>query len=181
MLKTKVKISDVSNLTDARYFAAWGVDWMGFNADYLYDNDLIIEGIKEIMNWVEGPKFVVEFNQVHELSYIEEILNKLKTPFVQFKELEEYSNISLQGIDLIRDFSNKDLPDDQGIFISKQLTIENKHNDQIILYDGQIDSSNIASILDGNIDGIVLRGGSEEKVGFKSYEELDEILEALED
>ena len=31
MLKTKVKASSITNLTDARYFAAWGVNWLGFD------------------------------------------------------------------------------------------------------------------------------------------------------
>jgi len=33
MLKIKVKASQITNLTDARYFAAWEVEWLGFNFD----------------------------------------------------------------------------------------------------------------------------------------------------
>jgi len=32
-----------------------------------------------------------------------------------------------------------------------------------------------------NPEGFILRGGDEEKVGFKSYDELDEIMELLEE
>ena len=61
MLKTPIKASQITNLTDARYFAAMGVKWMGFNFDttsFGYTNPTVMAAIKE---WVEGPAFVGEF------------------------------------------------------------------------------------------------------------------------
>jgi len=47
MLKTKIIAADLQNLTDARYFAAWLVDYMSFN---LSDPSVNLPKIKEIMD-----------------------------------------------------------------------------------------------------------------------------------
>ena len=57
ILKCKVIASHVSNLTDARYFAARGVDYL------LYDLDEIsVEKIAEIQEWVSGPEALLLFS-----------------------------------------------------------------------------------------------------------------------
>jgi phosphoribosylanthranilate isomerase len=45
----------VANLTDARYFSAYEVAWMGFCLDSGSDAYLAPQKIKEIRDWVEGP------------------------------------------------------------------------------------------------------------------------------
>ena len=42
-------------------------------------------------------------------------------------------------------------------------------------------TSNIANdiLSEQNLHGIILRGGEEEKVGFKSFDQLDEIFDVL--
>ena len=35
-LRTKIKISSLNNLTEARFYAAAGVEWIGFNFDPLH-------------------------------------------------------------------------------------------------------------------------------------------------
>ena len=47
MLKTKIIAADLQNLTDARYFAAWLVDYMSFN---LSEESANLSKIKEIMD-----------------------------------------------------------------------------------------------------------------------------------
>jgi phosphoribosylanthranilate isomerase len=46
-LKTKVKAGNITNLSDARYCAGMGVDWLGFPADVVNPDTF-----KEITNWV---------------------------------------------------------------------------------------------------------------------------------
>ena len=62
MLKTRVKASQITNLTDARYFAAWEVEWLGFNFDKGSENYIQPQVMKAIKEWVEGPKLVGEFS-----------------------------------------------------------------------------------------------------------------------
>jgi len=61
MLKLSVKASQITNLTDARYFAAREVEWLGFNLDTGSENAIPPQQISAIKEWVEGPKIVVEF------------------------------------------------------------------------------------------------------------------------
>ena len=48
----------------------------------------------------------------------------------------------------------------------------------ILSIDFQLDT--LEEILDVNLFGLNLKGGDEERVGVKSFDELDEILDALE-
>ncbi|MEM6726613.1 MAG: N-(5'-phosphoribosyl)anthranilate isomerase [Bacteroidota bacterium] len=61
MLSCKVKASQVTNLTDARYYAAWEVDWMGFCLDPGHESAISRATFHAIREWVEGPYIVAEF------------------------------------------------------------------------------------------------------------------------
>ena len=61
MLRTKVKANSVAHLTDARYFAAWEVEWLGFQmmpGDTHYLSPLYVKTFKE---WVDGVRICGEF------------------------------------------------------------------------------------------------------------------------
>jgi phosphoribosylanthranilate isomerase len=45
----------VANLTDARYFSAFGVSWMGFSLDAAGLDHVPTDKLKEIRSWLEGP------------------------------------------------------------------------------------------------------------------------------
>ena len=64
LLRTRVKAAAVANLTDARYFAAYGVDYLGFalepgSAGYVGE-----AAVAEMREWIEGPVLVGEFGGV---------------------------------------------------------------------------------------------------------------------
>jgi hypothetical protein len=54
MLKTKVKVSSIENLSDARYCAGMGVEWLGFPLA------MPLEKFAEIRNWLAGVQIVGE-------------------------------------------------------------------------------------------------------------------------
>ena len=58
-LVTKVKAANITNLSDARYCAGMGVDWIGFPLSQV--NPTVFS---EITGWLSGPQWVVEF-QTH--------------------------------------------------------------------------------------------------------------------
>lgn len=58
----KIKVSSVANLTDARYFAARGVDWLGFDFHQGTSTALSPVTALAIKEWVEGVGFIGEFN-----------------------------------------------------------------------------------------------------------------------
>ena len=56
-----IKASRITSLTDARYFAAKEVDYLGFNLEEGTENYLDPMHMKAIREWVEGPKILGEF------------------------------------------------------------------------------------------------------------------------
>lgn len=61
MLSCKVKASQVTNLTDARYYAAWEVDWIGFCLDPGHESSISREAFHAMREWLEGPAITAEF------------------------------------------------------------------------------------------------------------------------
>ncbi len=66
MLKTQIFANKVSNLTDARYFAAWGADWLCFNLYPGEEESVSAEELYAIKEWVAGPKLVGAFGMMEE-------------------------------------------------------------------------------------------------------------------
>lgn len=165
MLKIKVIADNILNLTDARYFAAFGVDYLVFNL-----SNISPEQAKEIGDWVEGVSLLLEFSEAlrpQDLDFIlklnpagfisskNSVLQELKS---QFPELEILLREDHQISSIISDGSSK-----QKIFVKPDL-----------------DKLNLEQIIsDQNIDGIIVEGEAEEKVGFKNFDELDELFDQL--
>ena len=57
MLITKVKVGQVTNLSEARYCAGMGVDFLSFPIVSIDPKTY-----QEITGWVAGPKFGIEVN-----------------------------------------------------------------------------------------------------------------------
>lgn len=211
MLKIKVKAGSITNLTDARYFAAREVEWLGFPIGM---GEGLIEPlqVKAIAEWVDGVKIVGEFG----ISKPDEILALC-------------SQIGLDTVQVGMFFLPSDLPELQNLTVIKELVagfdfsesaIETHlaecadHCDYFLLNlsaEGhtwqQVENGvpfsadflkslckkyNIILQIDCLPDEVAkvlaeirpyalsLSGGEEEKVGVKSFDELDGILDNLE-
>ena len=178
MLKAKIKISQITNLTDARYFAAWGVDYLGFDIDPNSEHFTSPSVVAEIAEWVEGPEMVLESIHAPDEILLNDYRKLLQgiivetavtgrdhlTAFIDQKNHETYvilhgtntwSSISLSTIDaLIKEYDH-------------------------LLLDIPFGINEVDMILDSGVSGFVLRGGKEEKVGFKSYDDMDELFDFL--
>ncbi len=212
MLKTKVKASSVSNLTDARYFAAFEVEWLGFTLSPGEEGYCPPPTVKGIREWVDGVKIVGEFG----LEPPEDILALMETlpldaiqapMFAPVKNLMALSAECpvIQEIVISSDFSAQDLRvlmDQNGAFVHYFLLNFDKNRfnwpavlegrpiskaalsgicDQFpVLLDIPLTPSDVLEILDQiPIKGLSIRGGTEEKTGFKSFDELDALFDRL--
>lgn len=164
MLKTKVLVTDVNNLTDARYFAAWIVDWMSFNLDPTRGSILAIDQIIEIKNWVEGPKFAIQLPKEYTEDQLFELTDKTEIDALILHE-DHRINLDHFGDLLLFDWKGSDVVLRNDSKISFLKISEAK----------QLESIDIASV-----HGINVKGGDEEKAGFKLFDDLDLIFEALE-
>ncbi|MFK8102913.1 MAG: N-(5'-phosphoribosyl)anthranilate isomerase [Saprospiraceae bacterium] len=213
MLKTRIKSSQISNLTDARYFAAWGVEWLGFCFDPSSEDYLSIQAMNAIKAWIEGPKIIGEFglqsteeilgaidllaldgiqlgmhaelNQVKALQahfMVKEVIIEKNTTFNALSQhiltFAPYVNMFLLNFD--KNGISWELLQKDPNFDLEVLQAVCKAHTCILSIDFQ--PAAIDDLLTTlPIHGLNLKGGTEEKVGFKSYDELDDIFEALED
>ena len=212
MLKTKIKAAQISNLTDARYFAAWYCDWLGFCCDSTSMDYVSPQLLHAIRDWVEGPQIVGEFG-AQDAVRIHDAVKDLNLDAVQvgfYYDAEKLEN--LKGLTVIRevvidpnealnlhevldslspfvayfllDFSKNnigwdDLKNNSGHFSAE--TIKSICATYPTLISINVNADKVNELLETlNPEGLNLLGGEEEKVGFKSYDEMDELLEALE-
>jgi len=200
MLKTKVKISKINNLTDARYFAAAGVDYLGYCCNPDTEKYCSIVKIKEISEWVEGPLSVMEFDGWQSEAQIEEVIEQLTTDALHFGAFATYTQDFRKPI--FKDFIFENLAETSFHALVENCTfpvirtqksfkdfneselnlINNTLNATECFLDIGFGSEDISEILDRfqRLGGLILRGADEEKVGFKSFEQLDTIFEKLE-
>lgn len=209
MLKIKVKANSITNLTDARYFAAREVTWIGFCLDPASPDYMAAQKLHAIGGWLDGVQLVGEFPltdavemlesaeqlhlhavQVHRFTTAEE-LNELqrRIPVIQevvmtetedLPALSEWMNSRADGVEaFLLDFTKNrigwnDHP-------SLQAWLKTVCQNHPVILNMDVDAGNLPEILQAlPLYGLALQGGEEEKVGIKSFDELDTLLELLE-
>lgn len=143
----------ISNLTDARYFAARMVDFLVFHPDLSKVDSIPI--IKEIQGWIDGVTWALEITESSEALHFIARESDITTGMAKSQEL--LTNFSTQFVREDHEVKGID-----GLW----LRVEDKLPPKDILL---------------NYEGLVFRGGSEEKIGLKSYDHLDAIWDQLEE
>ncbi|MBR9922393.1 MAG: hypothetical protein GYB31_16270 [Bacteroidetes bacterium] len=212
MLQTKVKASSITNLTDARYFAAWEVDWLGFSLDENAPEYIGADMLLAIREWVDGVKIVGEFG----MQALEDIRRQAEETELDAIQLGPFADSTtrmglkdwflIQEIVIDGNTSWSDLESqleemegEAGLFLLNmdsngigrdQLQQGRPFSDLAlkqlcerfpILLGMAWKPTEVPGILeDISPEGIYVRGGAEEKTGYKSFDDLDEVFELLE-
>lgn len=210
MSNAKIKASAVTHLTDARYFAAWEVDWLGFVLTPGQDAYVDPRQLAAIREWVDGPAICGEFSladadaiqrladdlsldavQVDHFTDTD-VLRRLagRRPLLQELVIEGYSDTD-QLTDLLRAHAEyvdyfllnfakggvswRDLEEGYPLSLA---TLTEWCRLKPTLLEIELGSHPPQAILDViPAAGFSLRGGAEEKVGYKGFDELDEFFE----
>jgi phosphoribosylanthranilate isomerase len=198
-LITNTKINAVNNLSDARYCAGMGAQYIGFSmADAQVNQDFSKLGV--IAGWVAGVNIVLEFEAFDALIFeravqaikpdliqisginISEQLQLLQIPIISLVDTDDLTNLTEQEIDqlqanfILTHLHYDSLPDN----LKSKLKILCATK-QVFL-GGSINQSNVRPLLDAYQPyGIALQGGEEEKPGYKTFDQLAEVLEILEE
>ena len=200
-LKTEVKVGNISNLSDARYCAGMGVQYLGFSMDKDSEHFVDQKTLMTIKEWIVGPRIVGEFSILDPVNYdysslcedvdcIEisdpesiETAAKINLPLIlkldlaSFKSVSELEEMLNHTRDRIQFFLFEDSPGPEIV----RVDILNLASRYKIMVGFEIDKQSIHSWIDGTgIFGISLKGGTEIKPGFKDYDELADILEEIE-
>lgn len=188
-LKSIVKVSHISNLSDARYCAGMGVEMLGFSVLPGQKHYMAPNLFQDIRGWISGPAVVAELYGISSPKEIDNIL-KIYSPDYFELGLEEYQSIGnlltlpclvyLQGMKLPM------LPAGDNrisrVIVDEHATCGDIGGIQIPVL------SKITSLeklnqrfADGCFHGYVLEGPEEIRPGLTNYDQLGVILEALEE
>jgi phosphoribosylanthranilate isomerase len=196
-LKTKVKVGNITNLSDARYCAGMGVDLLGFPLKNTDGSLLSPAKFMDITGWVSGPAFVLEageanladiyktitsypaqyveldVSQLHEFdpAYIERLIVS-----VDIHHWEKWKNKIIQAKNSIAYLLIRN--DREGNPTDLKALMEEMAQSCALLLGFGVVKENLAEVLHLPIAGISLSGSDEEKPGVKEYH-LADILEAL--
>lgn len=201
-----IKASRVAHLTDARYFAAKEVDYLGFNLEEGTEGYLDPIHMKAIREWVEGPKIVGEFYKtptrvVREAALFfgfEVVQVSAEHHGADLAELGDLEIIlafeigengfpfSVEKMKSWAEVAHLFLFDFSKISVTEAYFQENKAFWATIfaLKPSLVHADLPASVWPGlltemGMAGLSLTGGEEEQVGVKSFDELDDIFDAL--
>ena len=204
-LNTFVKVSEVSNLSDARYCAGMGVHVLGFNLEKEHDSYTDPEKYAAITGWLAGVEFAAEFDEYTfediqrtidtyaRIDYIQTSqphyvtsLRLLGKPIIVRLDAAEYQEDIVALADTMRDCREKahyflvenSSKSHRVDLLNDLLYLANQY--PILLGFGLSPSSVSEIIKQHNLTGIALRGGEEIKPGYKNFDELAGILEAIE-
>ncbi len=150
MSRPKIIAAHITNLTDARYFAAQGVDYL------LFDSALIsLSGMMEIKEWIEGPAILLRIADENS-SVIDEFVLKIEAYAYDLASHRAEEVSHLEGF--IKFFES----------IPGGIVLDGLH---YRYYDQNLD-------LD-LVEGLIISGEEELEVGVKSYDSLDDFFDLL--
>ncbi|MEK6782148.1 MAG: hypothetical protein AABY93_10600 [Bacteroidota bacterium] len=196
-LKTKVKVGNITNLSDARYCAGMGVDMLGFKISNIEGKGIGSLKFKEITDWISGPDFIVEINDVpNELLFEKYKVNLVELPaslisylpslrrkqnFILSLDLggwKTHRQLLLSNRDRIKHLHITKVPVQQ-LNLVKSI-VEEIASDFSVLINLDSEVQFLEEILTWPVAGIALNGSEEASPGIKDYEHLSTILEKLE-
>lgn len=213
MLRTKVKASGITHLTDARYFAAWETEWLGFMLSPGSETSVELQLVAALREWVDGVKICGEFSFAT-LAEIEAAIDVLGLETIQLGMLTPLENLrALRGkVEIIQEMVIEayltaeeltELLEERKDHVDYFLLQFNKGGltwpdiqegtpfgaDQLaqwaqqypLLIDLPLAGTTPTQFLTQiPVQGFSVVGAAEEKVGIKSFDELDEFFEDLE-
>ena len=201
-LKTFVKISSVTNLSDARYCAGMGVDIIGFDLDEGSDHYVSPSKFKEIERWISGVKLAGEFTQ-NNIEIIKKALQNYQLDYLQISDTNLLDPLGKVGIPIILKLEwdpNKTnflesitqnqpshpeyflLDNDREPEIEEIKKLKKLCSEFPILLGFGFSKHDIEQLLSTiSPGGIALKGARELKPGFYDFDEMAEILELLEE
>ncbi len=194
-----IKAGRITNLTDARYFAAREVDFLGFQLEAdsgAYLDPVFMHAIRE---WVEGPKVTGEFTNSSPPEVVREAANFFSLDAVQVPADPAYARALTEpevlvwlpaGLPVqtareqmtawgsgnrlfVLDFSGRSFPEDWPVWAA--LCAEFRCLLHLDAAPGEW--RRFAETIQPA--GFSLWGGEEEQVGVKSFDDLDAIFDEL--
>jgi phosphoribosylanthranilate isomerase len=194
MLKTQVKVSSIANLSDARYCAGMGVEWLGFPLQ-----EITVEKFTEIRNWLAGVQIVGEFTKAT-ADQVREAVAIYQPDVIEIDS--SVSLVAIQSIDVSKilrvNIDTDNLPaifaasapyvshfllvgDSADSLTGMEASVEIWAAQYPIILGLDIPEDDLDEWVEqSSIQGIGLVAGEEDRPGFRDFTDLMTILEKLE-
>jgi phosphoribosylanthranilate isomerase len=188
-LKTLVKVSHISNLSDARYCAGMGVEMLGFAVTPSRPAYTPPEVFQDIRGWISGPRIVAELYGISGPDAIPGIIRDYSP---------DYFELTYAEYELFRDFLSLPcivyLPG--GTPHAQPPGLDPKITYLVVDEDFAFEKTTFSipvlvkttsvhflneKLQQPTVKGIVLEGLKELRPGVTNYDQLGDILEALEE
>ena len=197
-LRYFVHVSSVSNLSDARYCSGMMVDSLGYNLDENSESRISYKTANEISKWVNGVKFVAEFNNSSS-KYINNILDNSFFDAIEIDFKKSISDLKFDPQNIIIKITEPNSIDHKinnylksNFPLTQTIVVDNISSSNInklqaldksfmIIVNPFDKLENMLKILDKYKYGILLKGSNEIRPGFKDYDTISDILESIED
>ncbi len=198
-LTIPVILDSVNNLSDARYAAGMGVDLMSFEVEEGTERYVSPDLYKAITSWLSGIKTVASVSILNP-STMATIQEFYQPDFIQFESIEGISHHDLSAIasiqkitlspDNIQTIDTQIFEEASYVFLeasdwndwrTEHANISRINNLQNILWALPVEKEDVELIHSLNLKGIALKGGDEQRPGWKDLDQLIDILEALEE
>ena len=204
-LKIATLVTNINNLSDARYCAGMGVDILSFNLTENQPGYLSPTAVNEISGWIAGVQVAGEFHEspAEEINQLAETCNLsqvILTSSYLVDELKEIKVPVIQQLSVTKDTTEEQLvsrfevyKDYVSAFLLTSTDFSNMDETNIpllksvasryaVILGFGLSKENIMSVLDQvKPNGIALKGSEEIKPGLKNFDALADILELLED
>ena len=199
----KLIVLNINNLTDARYFAAWNVDYLALQVDPEAEMYVSPEYFHALHAWIEGPQIILIPPPNQELQSIADLYSKDSAFMLDNGKPNKinqnyFQRISIQTTSIANEVRNGLSGLAQGFvldFSSAGIRWDDLKQNKLGEFEEwkklfmefpvylQMDfgSKEMEEMIQIGVHGICLSGGEEEKVGVKSFDDLDEIFEKLEE
>lgn len=181
MNRNPILIRNIKHLTDARYFAAMGVDWMSMT---LTDKPQTFAMWHTLSDWIAGVKLAAEID-VHDEMLIAKTMIDAKPEGI----ISNQNNVAAIP-STIQLFVENQVPsaiegDNNAFYLlpyDKDFPhdlITGKASENIFLISEWTRDSISELLTKGYKGGFCFSGGEEEEVGVRDYELMDELLELI--
>jgi phosphoribosylanthranilate isomerase len=185
-LKALVKVSKISNLSDARYCAGMGVNMLGFRTIPGQEHYMPPEIFQDIRGWLSGPKIVAELYGVSSAAQIDFIMLRYAPDYFELTYQEYLSVGKFLSLPCLVHFPEPEslVEKDKDSRIHFTVADEDTQCQDItgsrpVLVKVKNVDSLLKKLSEGCFKGFVLEAPQESRPGITSYDELGTILEAL--
>ncbi len=183
MYTNPILVRKIKHLTDARYFAAMGIDWMSMVLD---DDPKSFLFWHTLRDWVEGVKMAAEINSEDEMLFAKTVIDAKPDGLILTQVPDHDAQPQLPLFFVVDSASKIELSSEDAfillftaeLMLSMDLILGMPKNKIFLQADWSFEL--LSSVLSkGYTGGICFMGGDEDKIGLRDFTEMDELIELL--